>query len=187
MKKIKLLSLLFIATAVFVSCSNNDDPEPVNEEEVITTLIATLTPQGGGTAITLQSQDLDGDGPNPPVITVSGNLAANTTYTGEMRVLNETETPAENITTEVEEEGLEHQFFFTPTNSIVTVAYTDMDTAGNPIGIAFTVTTTAAGTGDLTITLRHEPNKSAAGVSGGDITNAGGETDVEATFSLTVQ
>lgn len=188
MRKFKFLSLLFIATTVFVSCNNNDDdPEPVNEEEVITTLIATLTPQGGGTAIELKSQDLDGDGPNAPVITVSGNLAANTTYTGEMRVLNETETPAENVTEEVAEEDDEHQFFFTPTNNIVTVAYTDMDGNGNPIGIAFTVTTTTAGTGNLTITLRHEPNKSAAGVSDGDITNAGGETDIEATFAITVQ
>ena len=43
MKNSKLLSLLLIATLVFTSC-DNDDPEPVNEEEVITTLTATLTP-----------------------------------------------------------------------------------------------------------------------------------------------
>jgi len=43
MKTIKLLSILFIASILFTSC-DNDDPEPVNEEEVITTMTATLTP-----------------------------------------------------------------------------------------------------------------------------------------------
>jgi hypothetical protein len=186
MKNFKLLSLVFIAITTLVSC-NDSDPVAVNPEEVITTLTATLAPQGGGTVITLQSQDLDGDGPNAPNITVSGDLAPNTTYAGELVVLNETVSPAENVTEEVEGEALEHQFFFTSNNNLVTTAYTDMDSGGNPIGIAFTLTTTNAGTGNLTITLRHEPNKSAAGVSTGDITNAGGETDVEATFAITVQ
>ena len=34
--------------------------------------------------------------------------------------------------------------------------------------------------------LKHEPNKSAAGVAGGDVTNAGGETDAEMEFPITV-
>ena len=62
MRNLKLLSLLFVATLAFVSCNNNDDPEPVNEEEVITRLVATLTPQGMGTVVTLTSSDPDGDG-----------------------------------------------------------------------------------------------------------------------------
>ncbi len=141
MKKFKLLTLLVIAATVFTSC-NDSDPAPVNEEEVITTLIATLTPQGGVTDIELKSQDLDGDGPNAPVITVSGNLAANTIYNGIIRVLNETETPAENVTLEVQEEDDEHQFFYVSDNNLVTTAYTDMDGNGNPIGVTFTLTTT---------------------------------------------
>lgn len=187
MKKSNLLIVLFASAIAFVSCSKKENPQIVNEEEVITTLTATLTPQGGGTTITLQSRDLDGDGPNAPVITVSGNLAANKTYTGAIVVLNETENPAEDVTKEVKDEADEHQFFFTPTNNIVTTAYTDQDGNGRPIGIQFTLTTTNAGTGNLTITLRHKPNKTAAGVSSGDITNAGGETDIAATFAITVQ
>ena len=77
MKTIKLLSILFIASILFTSC-DNDDPEPVNEEEVITTMTATLTPVGGGGTIILKTQDLDGDGPDAPVVTVSGSLATNT-------------------------------------------------------------------------------------------------------------
>ena len=149
MKTIKLLSILFISSLVFISCSDDDDPIPVNEEEVITTMTATLTPTGGGTAIVLKTQDLDGDGPNAPVITVSNSLAINTVYTGVMEVLNETESPAE--------------------------------------GIQFTLTTTDVGSGTITISLVHEPEKTEPGVSSGDITNAEGETDIDATFSIVVQ
>ena len=187
MKTIKLLSILFISSLVFISCDPADDPIPVNEEEVITTMTATLTPTGGGTAIVLKTQDLDGNGPNAPVITVSNPLAINTVYTGVMEVLNETESPAEDITEEVLEEALEHQFFFTPTNGIATVAYTDTDSEGNPVGIQFTLTTTDAGSGTITISLVHEPEKTEPGVSSGDITNAEGETDIDATFSIVVQ
>jgi len=182
-KYLFLFSSLVIMS--LTSCSS-DDPEIVNEEELITTLKVTLTPQGGGSVVTLQLQDLDGDGPNAPVTTVSGPLLANTTYTGVTQVLNETESPAEDITLEVEEEGDEHQFFYTFSNSIATVNYTDVDKNGRPIGITFNLTTTSAEIGNLTVTLRHEPNKAASGVSAGNITNAGGETDVEANFSLTV-
>ncbi|WP_250435860.1 type 1 periplasmic binding fold superfamily protein [Hanstruepera flava] len=185
---LKLLTLLLI-TNLIVSCSNDDDntpPPPVNEEEVITTMTITFTPAGGGTAVELKTQDLDGDGPNPPVVTISGPFASNTTYTGAVEFLNELEDPAEDITEEVQAEGLEHQVFFTVTNSLGTVTYNDMDTDGNPIGLDITFQTIDTGTavdGDITVTLRHEPNKDAAGVSDGDITNAGGETDIEETFT----
>jgi hypothetical protein len=35
--------------------------------------------------------------------------------------------------------------------------------------------------------LRHEPAKSAAGVADGDLTEAGGETDVEVVFEVIVE
>ncbi|MDD7887390.1 type 1 periplasmic binding fold superfamily protein [Flavivirga sp. 57AJ16] len=189
MKILKKISILLISTLVFNACSNDDDnPAPVNEEEVITTLTATLTPNGGGTAITLQTRDLDGDGPNAPVITVSGPLATNTTYNVNLELLNETESPAESINEEIEEEDDEHQFFYQITNNLATFSYLDFDGDSNPLGLEFTVTTTnTTGTGNLTITLRHEPNKNASGVSDGDITNAGGETDIQAVFSITVE
>jgi hypothetical protein len=178
------ISILLLAL-LFTGCSDDDTPQIINEEEVITTLTATLTPVGGGTTITLQTQDLDGDGPNAPVITISGDLAANTTYNGTLDLLNETESPAESITEEIEEEDDEHQFFFQATNGI-TFTYSDMDGDGNPIGLSFTLTTASAGSAAITITLRHEPVKDAAGVSDGDITNAGGETDIAVTFNVTV-
>ena len=182
-----LLALLACAAITF-QCSDDDDPEPVNEEEVITTMTVTLVPQGGGTAITMQTRDLDGDGPNAPVVTVSGPLTNGTVYNGSIELLNETETPAEDITEEVEEEDDEHQFFFQIGGTLdLTTDYSDADGDGNPIGLAFTASAGVASNGTLTVTLRHEPDKDAAGVSDGDIANAGGETDIEQAFSIEVQ
>jgi len=182
MKNLKLIALLVIPVIFSTSCSNDD--APVNEEEVITTVTTTLV--GGGQTITLTSRDLDGDGPNAPVVTVSGNLTAGTTYTGSTTFLNELENPAEDITVEVEEEGVDHQVFYQLASSLGVVTYTDTDANGKPIGLTFTLVAGSAGSGNLTVTLKHEPNKSASGVSSGDITNAGGSTDAAVSFPIAV-
>lgn len=178
-----LIPLLALTGLFFGSCSDDDDPEPVNEEEVITTMTITLTPQGGGTAVILESRDLDGDGPNPPVVTVSDNLKAGTTYTGAIVLLNETETPAENITEEVEEESEEHQFFFTVGNTLsATTAYLNFDGNGYPLGTEFELETQSASAGSLTVTLRHDLKKP----NDGTLSDAGGETDIAQTFDLAI-
>ncbi len=184
MKNILKISIAILSVTLF-SCSNDDDVTPVNEEEVITTVKVTLTNQSN--SIILQSQDLDGNGPEAPEITVSGNLDANTTYFGTIAFLNELENPVEDITDEVYEEGTEHQVFYQVSNALGTVTYTDADEEGNPIGINFTLETANSGSGTVTITLRHEPNKEAQGVSTGNITNAAGSTDAEVSFPITVQ
>ena len=185
MKKLKSISVLALVLIGFSACNNDDDVStPVNEEEVITTVSITLT--GGGQTITLQSKDLDGDGPNDPVVTVDGDLIAGTTYTGSTQFLNELANPVEDITEEVEEEGADHQIFYQLASSLGTVTYDDVDANGNPIGIDFTLVAGTASSGNLTVTLRHLPNKSASGVASGDITNAGGSTDAAVSFPITI-
>ena len=187
MKKIKNLLVLSLLVLFTYACSDDDDgnnnPDPVNEEEVITTMNISLTPAGGGTTITLQSQDLDADGPNPPEITVSGNLTLLTTYEGTIELLNETEDPVEDVTEEVEEEAEEHQFIFGFTGSISNISYNDLDSNGNPVGINFVLSTQEPGSATLTVTLRHEPKKP----NDGTLNDAGGETDITQTFNLTVE
>jgi len=187
MKYLKELSILVMSLVLITSCSDDDNPVVIVEEEVVTTMTITLAPNGGGTPIIMQTRDTDGDGPNPPVVTNPVNLAANTTYNASIELLNELESPAEDITEEVEEKDDEHQFFFSATNSIATFAYNDEDGNGNPVGLSFTLTTGVAGTGTVTVTLIHEPMKDANGVSSGDITNAGGEEDIAQTFNVVVQ
>ncbi len=185
MKHSRLLPLLLLALLFTVTSCEKDDPD-VNEEELITTLTYTLSPVGGGADVVMTFRDLDGDGGDAPVIT-GGTLDAGVQYNGAITLLNEAESPAENITEEVEGEDLEHQFFYETSVAGLTVAYADMDADGNPTGLATTVSATTVGSGTLKVTLRHEPNKSGEGVADGNITNAGGETDIEVTFDVNVE
>ena len=175
----------FVALLAFtlIACEKADPIIP-NEEELITTLIYTLSPDGGGAPVELKFQDLDGDGGNAPVVK-GGTLAANTTYSGSIELINEIE--SENITEELEQEEDEHQLFFNVSGLNATITYGDADSRGNPVGLSTILTTGAASSGQITVTLRHEPAKDASGVANGDITNAGGETDIEVTFDVVIQ
>jgi hypothetical protein len=103
-----------------------------------------------------------------------------------LELLNKVAVPVENITDEIRAEAEEHQIFFQSTLPGLTIEYTDRDANGNPVGINTTLTTKDACSGIVTITLRHEPDKAAVGVSTGNILNAGGETDIEITFTINV-
>ncbi len=163
------------------------DADPVNEEELITTLTMTWTPVGGGAPVIFQFKDLDGEGGNAPVIT-SAPLAANTTYGVSIVALNESVSPAEDITEEIEEEGTKHQFFFATSAGVnLSFSYQDSDINGAPIGLVTNMLTGAVSSGTLQVTLRHDLNKGAAGVPQGDITNAGGDTDIEVEFDIVTQ
>jgi hypothetical protein len=52
--------------------------------------------------------------------------------------------------------------------------------------LKFTLVAGSVGNGNLTVTLRHDLNKSAAGVASGNITNAGGSTDAAVSFPVVV-
>ncbi|MEP2935538.1 MAG: type 1 periplasmic binding fold superfamily protein [Gilvibacter sp.] len=184
MKK-NIFIFALIATFGLTSCSNDDDntPEVVNEEEVITTVTLTLVPSGGGDTVILISNDVDGDGPAPPVTAQTGDFVADTDYTGLVSFTNVTETPAEDITEEVIAEAEEHQVFYISSGSLnLTTSYNDTDSDGNPLGVMTTVMTGAASSGTLNIVLRHEPNKPNDGTLG----DAGGETDVSVTFDIDI-
>lgn len=189
MKNTKLSILLSLLMVALVWSCDNDDPEPVNDEELITTVNVTFAPAiGGGAPVVASFVDTDGEGGNAATIT-NPTLSANTTYNVTIEFLDESDpSDVEDITEEVEEEDDEHQVFFVAAAGLnFQYAYGDQDGDGNPLGLTGTVTTGAASAGNLVLTLLHEPDKSAAGVSAGDPTNAGGESDVEITFNVTIQ
>jgi hypothetical protein len=185
LNKFSVLAFLAVAT-VFLSCEDDEVVIPV-VEELITNMTIVLTPQGGGDVVSLVFSDPDGDGATAPTIT-GGTLAANTVYDAQITLLNESESPVEDITEEVEAEQEDHQFFFSTAGGLnLSVSYADQDANGNPLGLITTCTSGDSSSGNLMVILRHEPDKNAAGVKDGDITNAGGETDIEVTFPIVIQ
>ena len=172
--------LVSFALVTFSGC-DKDDPKPVNDQEVITTLQITLVPAGGGSPVTLKFFDADGEqGSTAPVITVSGPLSASTLYSGIIELKNETTNPVGNIAEEVAEEGHDHLFCFEAASDLVTVAYEDEDSNGLPLGLITSWQVGAAGTTTVTVSLRHQ-----AGTKTGECPGSG-ETDVQVTFNLQI-
>mgnify|MGYP001131691657 CR=1 FL=1 len=188
---LKLLAILFSLGFIFNACDDDDDvvPELENEEEEITTV--KLIFDDANTAATEDVvafwRDLDGDGGDVPTIDPI-TLQDGAAYTLSVEFLNENEN--EDVTEEVREEDEEHQVFFTGTaqGDLISVTYADEDGDGNPIGLSNSVAILkTGGPSVLTVVLRHEPNKDGSGVAQGNLDNAGGETDVQVDFDLTVQ
>lgn len=187
------LGSFLLATLLLVSCG--DDPEPPNEEELITTLTITLTPTEGD-PLTMTFKDLDGEGAGvPQYIYSSGGdaavLSASTSYAAEITLLNESVTPAENITEEIEEEADEHLLCFENSGlSGLGITYADTEAdyiAGGStrvVGLATTWTTgVTTGEGTVTIKLFHQTNGSKTGTCPTSST----DTDIEVMFNVAIQ
>lgn len=174
-----------------------------NELEVFTTVTLTFTPVGGGATVVAAFKDADGDGGNVPIVDPI-NLVAGKQYTTIVTLLNELEVPAADISLEVQDEGDQHQLFFTgsavkgPASdqplAPLTHTYVDKDINGLPLGLVNNLAT-VAGAGELTITLRHLPPLNgnvaklaelAATVKAAGINSIGGVTDVSVKFAVNV-
>jgi hypothetical protein len=174
------ISALILFVACLCSC-HPDDPKPVNEEEVITTIRITLTPAVGTRPVNLVFFDADGEQGNiQPEITVSGALQASMMYSAVITLKNETVNPPIDVSAEISEEGDDHLFCFT-SGSNISIDYSDDDTNGLPIGLKSAWETGQAGAAAVTVALRHQPETKTGDCPGS------GETDVEVTFNVTVE
>lgn len=155
---------------------------PGGESELISRVTIALTT--GGITQTVFINDPDGNGPLAPTAQ-SGTLVLRpgVTYTGTVLFENRLETPAENITAEVLAEANAHRVFYTASTG-TTVATTDTDTQGRPLGLQFTVApaqgTTGAGT--LRTVLCHYDNNPKPAVA----SSCTFDTDIDVAFNYTV-
>jgi hypothetical protein len=203
---ITTIAMLAMLATAFTSCKKDkkDEPAPaapappVNEGELITTMKVTLTDTLTNVSATYVFSDLDGPGGNPAIF---GNGSANADvitilsghiYKASILLLDETKSPVDTISNEVEEEGADHMFFF---NSIAptgapysvnlsggtTIKYLDSDANNRGIGLEtlWTANPTSTAIEPLKIELKHQP-----GVKDG--TYAPGETDIQVDFKLIV-
>ncbi|NJM78647.1 MAG: type 1 periplasmic binding fold superfamily protein [Flavobacterium sp.] len=185
---------LFLCFLLLISSCSRDESElivPINEVELITTVKAVFTPTSGDANVVLEHRDLDGEGGNEPIVTISKPFEKSKTYNGIIYLKNELANPSIDITPEIIAEALDHQFFYQTTGNLPPFRYANIssnfDSNGKPLGIHSVVTTTSEASGLLQISLRHGPNKNGVNVSNGIIDNAGGATDVEVRFNITVE
>ena len=177
---------IIVSSAVFTSCKKDKVEEP-NEEEVITTMQLAFVPVGGGATVTYKFDDPDGPGGGVPTQDEIV-LAPSKTYNVTMQLLNKTETPVADVTTEIQAEADAHRFYYEPTaGSNITVSGLDNDGDGMPLGINSTWLTGAVTTGKIKITLRHYPG-TPPGKAIGDLVNSSKSgTDIEVEFNTKIQ
>lgn len=176
----RILKLTALVVLIAISSCKKDPLSP-NEEELITTVVVELT-DNQGVKSTFSFKDLDGEGGNAPSQFDPIVLGLNKTYSGKVIFLNESVSPADDITAEILAEADDHQLYFTPSTSNLSVSIVDKDTKNLPLGLSSTWTTTGAATGTLNVTLKHKPGVKAAN----DLVSKG-DTDVSLDFQLTIR
>jgi hypothetical protein len=186
MKKNVLLSAVVLFSLVLLNGCKKDPVVDPNEGELITTVRLKLTNTLSSSAIPLvyEFKDLDGEGGAAPVKFDDIVLQKNIPYICEVTVLNESVSPADDITQEIKAEANDHQFYFVPSSSnLLTISNYDTDTQGLPLGLSsFWVTGLNPGTGTVKVVLKHKPGTKAAN----DLINKG-DTDIELDFKLIIQ
>lgn len=177
--------ILIIVLALTVTACKKLTGES-NDEELITTMVITATPQNGGTSLVFTFNDPDGPGGNNPTID-NIVLNNNTAYNVSVALLNSTVNPPTDITKEVEEENTAHRFYYEASaGSNIAVSSLNNDDAGVPLGIASTWTTTNAATGSITITLRHYPGNPPDKQIPDPVNSPKSSTDISVTFNTVV-
>jgi len=215
LKGISYFALLSIIVLSQSCVKDKNKPAPatppapiIDASELITSFRITFTDSASGSISSFLFRDPDGEGGQPayfgPTISSQSDsvieLSANKTYYSEIILLDESKSPIDSISNEVDEEGQEHMFFYNngantilnPNNpyriflngSNVEITYSDLDQGTPQRGIGLktrvrTAATTAPFKYPLNITLRHQP-----GIKNG--TYSPGESDISVDFKLRV-
>jgi hypothetical protein len=180
-----LLTAAIFGSVALTSCSK--DNEESNDEELITTLAVSFTPVGGGATNTYQFRDVDGPGGNAPVIDEIV-LSPGTVYNMSVSVLNESVSPAEDITIEINDESTSHRFYHQPSAaSGILVDNLNTDTNGITLGLTGRVTTGVVSAGTYRVVLRHygatPPDKSESDL----VDSPKSTSDIDVTFATRVE
>ncbi|MFC1732171.1 type 1 periplasmic binding fold superfamily protein [candidate division KSB1 bacterium] len=186
-RKYMITAAVVAALFIVAGCSDDEVTNPITEnpQELITKVTITLIDDISAAESTAVWSDFDGPGGNDPVIGTL-ELLAGSTYSGSIELLDETKSPVEDISEEVEEEADEHQFFYTvegDATSRMTVEITDLDSNNFPVGLEFTVSISSGGAaaGVLNVVLFHYDDVEKDG------TSQSTESDIDIDIPVTIQ
>ena len=196
------LFALALTCLTFTSCKKDDDdavPAEENELEVITDIKLIFTNNNDSNDIVeAKAQDPDGAGIEDLKILDEITLDTSKSYTLTFEIMNNLESPGEDIGAEISEEDDEHQLFFGFSNNAFsnlegkgniapntgTVQYNDEDGNGNSLGLSTSWTTSATPLtgGTFTVVLKHQPDLKTS-----TSTSSDGDTDFDLEFVLNIQ
>lgn len=193
---IKPILKIFILISI-IACSKDEDPDPVNEEEIITKVTLEVSKVGSSEPIKYNfkveghdhgdddnEEEDDHDGEHTEI-----ELETNSSYNVSIFIYNDTDPKnIENVILEILEEKDEHQIFYAITDelsgfSIASASDDNVDSNGKPLFIKTIWTTTAETSGDVVGYLIHEPTSK----TGNTRTDFGGATDFEIEFEVHVE
>ncbi|HMU47607.1 MAG TPA: hypothetical protein PKC72_14640 [Chitinophagaceae bacterium] len=181
----KIVLGILAVSSLLTACKKDSEEE--NDNEVITTMKLTFVPVGGGSTLTYQFRDADGPGGAAPTQDEIV-LAPSTSYNVTVQLLNETVTPPEDATLEVQSEAEAHRFYYQPSGgSNITVSGLNNDPNGVPLGITSTWTTGAAANSSIIITLRHYGGNPPGKAAADPVDSPKSSTDIEVTFNTKIQ
>lgn len=187
------------AGLILVGCKKDEeDPHHEHDHEVFTDvkLIFTNT-EDSKDVVEATAQDPDGEGVKQLEVQGAINLDTSKFYTLTFEIMNNLESPGEDIGAEIKEEDDEHQIFFkfdegaflNPTGNgnidkaSDPVDYQDEDDNGYPVGLKtlWETSSTPLSSGTFTVRLQHQP-----GVKTGTSGVEDGDADFILEFPLTI-
>lgn len=159
---IAILSILL----VFNACKKDEQvvEPPLPENELITTISLRLISSDNSDTLTAIWRDLSpSDNILPDTSLAQLNLKDSTSYSTEIAFLDETKSPIEDITAEVQSRANYHRIFYFPSSSLganLNISITDVDTNSPPLalGLKSIFQTVQSSNGILRVVLKHQPN-----------------------------
>tara|TARA_Y100000766_G_C18900954_1_gene603383 strand:- start:1955 stop:2581 length:627 start_codon:yes stop_codon:yes gene_type:complete len=198
---IKRIGVIPVVAAglILVGCKKDEeDPHHEHDHEVFTDvkLIFTNT-EDSEDIVEATAQDSDGEGVDILQVKNAINLDTSKSYTLTFEIMNNLETPGENIGAEIKEEDDEHQVFFSFSEGAFSnpsgngnidkasdpIVYNDKDENGFPVGLntSWETSSTPLEKGTFTVQLQHQPGVKTATSSVED-----GDADFVLRFELNI-
>ncbi|MFT4061672.1 MAG: hypothetical protein QM642_04860 [Edaphocola sp.] len=187
MKKLRILTTMALATILWAACNKDEtktSPEDPENEFMTTVRLVATNDADASDVQTASWVKLDPtDTAAPDLSNATLNLKANANYTLTVAFLDQSQTPEEDLTEEIWERRNYHLVCFEPAAALdVQITSTDHDdNAGQyRVGLTNALVTGAVSSGDLEVTLHHQPN-----VKNGDC--APGSVDADVHFTVNIQ
>ncbi len=180
-----LLSLAVAIIALGLSaCSEHGHDHDHADHDVVTTIEIELT--ASDTTLGKQVytwEDLDGPGGANPTRIDTLVLRPGMTYVGRVRIANRSVSPSRDLTSTIEAERDNHQFFYVLSSGLGALTITDKDSRQLPVGLSFDLAQNGSATsGTLAVQMSHFDNASSK-----DGTTPSDETDVSVVFPVVVR